>query len=159
MSANHEVAVEESLLVRCTPQDAFDLITDPDRALLVTTSVRSVEPLDPLAVGARIRIRAGFLGMERDGLFEVVAYNPPNEYTYRSHGVPFLTNPDAWFESSWRMRPTASGTELSLITTMDFGRDFGPLAARALTAFVRRESARGLRRMQALLEQGMDDRT
>lgn len=111
---------------------ALDRLTPP------WEPVRVEHPPDGLAVGARVVLRLGVLGLgvgERLGLrwvAEHTAYDPPHHFTDVQRGGPFAS----WTHTH-RFQPAAGGEGSALIDEVDYRLPFGALGSAVAGDLVR----------------------
>ena len=134
------MTVEESVEVACSPEEAFALVDDLERAPEWQGSLESVD----VAAGTEVRRIAG---QRREARFEVVRREPPRALEIRSGSGPVEVIAAFAIEPAPAGCRVAIGLDLKLKGAMRFLG--GVVRGRAQT-----EAREDLRRLKELLEAG-----
>ncbi len=142
------VDVSAELVIDRPPGEVARFAIDPAHDAAWIGGVVAAEPLDPppLAVGSRFRRTAKFLGRRFDYVTEVVALSEPSELAMTATS-PFPMTISYQFEEN-------GGGTLARIRVQGEGSGFFRLAQPLLAGQVRRNVAKDLARLKALLEDG-----
>jgi len=80
--------VEAGTFINRTPQEVFDFVSDPANHAKWQSGVQSAEwtSAGPAGAGSTAHQVSRNMGLESEGGYEVVTWDPPNGYTLRSLG-------------------------------------------------------------------------
>lgn len=82
---------KNSIYIKRSPQDVFDVITDPDKISLWQNLAESVEwdSNGSPGVGSNLKIVARFLGRKIESQVQITAWDPPRRFSYKSVNGPY----------------------------------------------------------------------
>ncbi len=136
--------IRNSVILPCTPEEAFDYLPDLRNELEWNPECKSMEKITDGPVGLGTKFRAQWTGSPVVEV-EIVEYQPPR--LWRSHNEGPLE-----FNFMARLEPVAEGTRLSV----DFGvqaHGWTRLIFPVLVFFFRREEKTNMKRILAVFEQ------
>ena len=125
-----------SVFVTRSPQDVFDFLSDPANLSTWNSSFESAQwsSSGPSHVGSTYRVVARMLGAGKQGTFEIVEWDPPGRYGYRSNQRVF---PIERMQTVLTLDPEDGGTrvtmngQFALVGVLRFAeRPFARLAAK-----------------------------
>jgi uncharacterized protein YndB with AHSA1/START domain len=111
---------EGRIFINRSPQDVFNVVTDMSKQPLWQTTVDSVEwdADNPLDVGSTATFITKVLGRKIEMEIQVMAYDPPHQFTWKTLNGPYPTEVTAKFE------PQGEGTLHSYKGYADIGGFF-----------------------------------
>ncbi len=100
---------EKSIFINRPQQEVWDFISNPATLAQWSSTAESSEWTSegPHGVGSTQREVGKVLGRKVEGISEVTAWDPPNEYSRKSPGGPM-----PW-ESTMKLEPKENGTQLT----------------------------------------------
>ena len=139
------IRVEHTVQISCSPEEAFERLTDVPRLPEWQSSAVEVRADGPLSQGSRIFEKRRLMGRELDNELEVVAFDPPERLTLRSLAGPVKLTIDhelAAVDGGTRLTVVASGKAGSLMKLAE------PMISRTAQAELRGD----FERLKKLLE-------
>lgn len=135
-----------SITVDATPEAAFALVADLERAPEWVPDLLSVTKLSggPVGVGTRYAEVVQMGGKQGDGELEVTEYERPRVFAHKGQGGP------AHFTGRYVLEPEGGGTRITHHYTVKLG-GFMSLMAPMISGWVRRNTEAGLQNLERLL--------
>jgi len=111
---------ENSVYIERSPQDVFDIITDPAKASQWQATTESAEwtSKGSNGVGSTWKVAAKFMGRKIDAELQITGWEPPNLISFKSIGGPFP------MEVTNKLEPKGDGTLLTSTLRAEFGGFF-----------------------------------
>jgi hypothetical protein len=143
-----DVDVTTAIEIRRPRAEVAAFAANPDNATAWYKNIASVEweTAPPVAVGARIRFSARFLGRILIYTYEVRELDPANFFVMATSEGPFR------METVYAWEDTADGGTKMTLRNRGEPAGFAALTAPSLARAMRRANGADLRRLKALLE-------
>ena len=111
---------ENSIIINRSPQDVFDLITNPAKSSLWQSSTESAEWTSngPDDIGSTWKTEAKFLGRKIEAELQVTVWEPPHQVSFKSIGGPIS------MEVTNKVEPQGDGALLTSKSRVEFGNFF-----------------------------------
>lgn len=140
------IHIEESILIKRPIEDVFAFISETKNIPLWQTDVLEARhtPEGPVQVGTKLTMVRAFLGRKMESTADLVVYEPPTRYAYKTTTGPGVTGEN-------RCEATSEGTRFTTSFDMQTGGVFSladPLVART----IKRSVESGLATLKDLLE-------
>ena len=119
---------------------------DPDNATAWYENIESVEWQPPLAVGARLRFAARFLGRRLEYTYEIREHVPGERFVMSTAEGPFP------METTYRWQDGPAGATTMTLLNRGEPAGFAKVAAPMMARAMARANRADLRRLKAILE-------
>jgi len=124
------IHIDERILVHRPIEEVFTFVSDAKNIPQWQTNVLEARqvPESPIGVGTKLTLVRAFLGRRLEQHAEVVEYEPPTWYAYKSTSGPPTTGVN-------RFEPTGEGTTVTIAFETEMGSVFAlaePLVARSI---------------------------
>ena len=140
---------EKSILINRLQQEVFEYVTDPANYAKYIGGSEGAEWTSegPVGVGSTLRSVGKFMGRKMEGMSEVTAWDPPNQYTRKSVGGPVP------FEMKMLFAAQDNGTQLTLSGQAEIG-GFFKLAEGLVGKQFEKQMDGDLKTLKRLMEEG-----
>jgi carbon monoxide dehydrogenase subunit G len=140
---------EKSILINRPQQEVFDYVTDPANDAKYQSGSEAAEWTSegPVGVGSTLRSVNKFMGRKIEGISEVTAWDPPNQYAQKSVGGPVP------FEMKMVLAAKDNGTQLTLSGQAELG-GFFKLAEGLVGKQLEKQMEGDLETLKRLMEAG-----
>ena len=140
------IHIEESMLINRPIADVFAFMSETKNLHLWQTDVLEAHqtPEGPMQVGTQLTLVRALMGRKIEGTADIVAYEPPTRYAYKTTSGPAVTGVNT-------CEATAEGTKVTTMFDMQTGGLISladPLVART----IKRSVESGLANLKDLLE-------
>ena len=114
------IEFEKSVFIQRSPQEVFDIITDPPKSTQWQTGVKSAEwtTEGPTGVGSTFKSRNRFLGRDLESDLIVTEWDPPRLVKIKAESEPIPV------EISNKVESQGDGTLLTLMVQAEVGGFF-----------------------------------
>jgi carbon monoxide dehydrogenase subunit G len=108
---------EESVFIQRSPQEVFDVITDPAKSVQWQSSTESGEWTSeaPFGVGSTWKTKIKFMGREIEAELQVTSWESPNLIGFKTLNGPIP------MEATNELQPQDNGTLLTVKGQIEFG--------------------------------------
>ncbi len=139
--------VKKSIFINRPQQEVFDFSTDPTNDPKWRESSISAEWTSegPVRVGSTAHTVDKLMGREMESTNEVTAWDPPNEYGFKTVGGPMP------FEATMKFESKGAGTQLTLSGQAEVG-GFFKLAEGLVRQQLEKQIERDIKGLKAYME-------